>query len=121
MWNPNEIMAKGERTVSNQFRGGWSPSARMLMAGLGTGLFIYGLTKSAPTACILGTLGALMVAEGVSNADLSNVAQKAMDMGMTVGTGGMAGIAGRAASAVANAAGSLGTGSGSHKVAAAAH
>jgi len=121
MWNPGEMVAKGERAVSGQFRGGWSPSARMLMAGLGTGVFIYGLTKSAPTACILGTLGALMVAEGVTNADLSNVAQKAMDVGLSVGTGGMAGVAGRAASAVANAAGSLGNGSRSHGAAAAAH
>ncbi len=103
MWNPNTMIDRGERALTRPLTGGWSPTSRMLMTGLGAGIFIYGLTRSAPLACVLGTLGALMVAEGVTNADLSPVARKAMDVGMNLGTGGMAGMARRAADALAHA------------------
>ena len=108
MLNPNQMLERGERMVSDQFRGGWSPTSRMVMTGLGLGLFVYGLTRSAPVACVLGTLGGLMVAEGVTNADLSNVAQGAMDLGRNAGMGGMTG---GPVGAVMGAASSLGLGS----------
>lgn len=108
MWNPNDMLERGERAVSSQFRGGWSPTSRMLMTGFGLGLFVYGLTRSAPTACVLGTLGGLLVAEGVTNANLSGVAQGAMDLGRNVGMGH---LTGGPVGAAMGAAHSLGLGS----------
>src|SRR5437762_2000619 len=54
------VLVGGKRALQDPLRGGWSPSGRALLTGLGAGLFIYGLTRSAPTACILGTLGAAL-------------------------------------------------------------
>jgi hypothetical protein len=45
-------------------------------------MFLCGLTKSAPTACVLGTVGLALVAEGISNAgieDITHLPQKAAD------------------------------------------
>src|SRR5437899_1989983 len=47
------VLVGGKRALQNPLRGGWSPTGRALLVGTGTGLFIYGLTQSAPTACIL--------------------------------------------------------------------
>jgi hypothetical protein len=69
----------GARALQNPLRGGWSPSGRALMTGLGAGLFAYGLTRHAPTACILGTLGVALAAEGISNVgpgDVRNLAER---------------------------------------------
>src|SRR4051794_31874822 len=51
------VLAGGKRALHNPLRGGWSPSARSLMALAGGGLFLFGLTQEAPTACFLGTAG----------------------------------------------------------------
>jgi hypothetical protein len=71
------VLAGGKRALANPLRGGWSPSGRALMTGIGTGLFAYGLTRSAPTACILGTIGIALAAEGVTNAGLRDISDAA--------------------------------------------
>lgn len=67
------VLAGGRRAPQNPFQGRWSPSARALMGFLGGGLFLYGLTCEAPTACILGTAGLALMAEGVTNAGVEDV------------------------------------------------
>jgi hypothetical protein len=69
------VLAGGKRALSNPLRGGWSPSARALMGLLGGGLFLYGLTQEAPTACLLGTAGLALAAEGATNAGLDDLAR----------------------------------------------
>lgn len=71
------VLVGGKRALENPFQGGWSPSGRALMGGLGAGLFLYGLTRSAPEACILGTLGLAMIAEGATNAGISDIKETA--------------------------------------------
>jgi hypothetical protein len=71
------VLVGGRRALRNPLRGGWSPSGRALLTGLGAGLFVYGLTRSAPTACILGTLGTALVAEGIANAGPSDITDAA--------------------------------------------
>lgn len=89
------VLAGGKRALVNPLRGGWSPSGRALMTGLGMGVFAYGLTRSAPTACILGTIGIALVAEGMTNAgfdDITNAAcgikEKAKNVADSLGMGG---------------------------------
>ncbi|WP_410960003.1 hypothetical protein, partial [Salmonella sp. SAL4434] len=36
------VLVGGRRALANPLRGGWSPSGRALMAGVGAGLFVYG-------------------------------------------------------------------------------
>lgn len=67
------VLVGGRRALQNPLRGGWSPSARALMGMLGGGLFLFGLTRSAPQACILGTIGLGLVAEGISNAGMEDI------------------------------------------------
>jgi hypothetical protein len=88
------VLAGGRRARQNPLRGGWSPSARALMTLLGGGLFLYGLTRRAPTACLLGTAGLALTAEGISNAGLEDirripheVTEKATDLAGRVGLG----------------------------------
>jgi hypothetical protein len=68
------VLVGGRRAVGNPLRGAWSPSARALMGLLGTGMFLYGLTERAPTACILGTVGLALTAEGITNAGIEDIA-----------------------------------------------
>jgi hypothetical protein len=108
------VLAGGKRALQNPLRGGWSPSARALMVAGGAGLFAYGLTCDFPVACVLGTAGLALAAEGVTNAGVSDlacaargVADKARD------------VAGGVADAAGNVAGSLGlTGQTEHGVSA---
>ena len=67
------VLVGGKRALEHPFQGGWSPSARALMTGLGAGFFLYGLTGRAPTACVLGTLGLALAAEGVTNVGVGDV------------------------------------------------
>jgi len=97
------VLAGGKRALTNPLRGGWSPTGRALMTGLGAGLFFYGLTRHAPTACILGTIGCALAAEGITNAGIEditgaagNVAEKAQNI---------AGMAGEAAKSAASSLG----------------
>jgi hypothetical protein len=88
------VLAGGRRALQKPLRGGWSPSARAFMTLLGGGLFLYGLTRRAPTACFLGTAGLALAAEGVSKAGLEEirrisqaVAEKATDLAGRAGLG----------------------------------
>jgi hypothetical protein len=77
------VLVGGKRSLQNPLRGGWSPSARALMTLLGGGLFLYGLTERAPTACVLGCAGLAMAAEGITNAgidDFGRIPQKVAGM-----------------------------------------
>jgi hypothetical protein len=67
------VLAGGKRALQHPFQGGWSPSARALMTGMGAGLFLYGLTRSSPTACIAGTVGLALAAEGLSNMGIRDI------------------------------------------------
>jgi hypothetical protein len=68
------VLVGGKRALSNPFRGGWSPTAHAAMTGLSAGLFLYGLTRSAPTACIAGTVGFALAAEGLTNVGMRDIA-----------------------------------------------
>jgi hypothetical protein len=92
------VLAGGRRALNNPLRGGWSPSARALMGLLGGGLFLYGLTRSAPAACVLGTAGLALAAEGITNAgidDLTRLPQGVAGMADRLGFGGQPQNAGR--------------------------
>jgi hypothetical protein len=69
------VLAGGKQALHNPLRGGWSPTARALMVGAGFGLFVYGLTRDFPAACILGTVGLALTAEGVTNVGLDDFAE----------------------------------------------
>jgi len=68
------VLAGGKRALARPLRGSWSPSGRALMGLLGGGLFAFGMTQDAPTACVLGTIGLALVAEAATNVGLSDVA-----------------------------------------------
>jgi len=67
------VLVGGRRALQHPFTGGWSPSGRALLGMLGGGLFLYGLTKQAPTACVIGTIGLALVAEGITNANIQEI------------------------------------------------
>jgi hypothetical protein len=67
------VLAGGKRALRNPLRGSWSPSARALMVLLGGGVFLYALSRSAPSACVLGSAGLALTAEGVTNAGLDDL------------------------------------------------
>jgi hypothetical protein len=50
---------------------------RALLTGLGAGLFLYGLTRRAPAACLLGTVGCALAAEGLTSASFDDIARVA--------------------------------------------
>ena len=88
------VLTGGKRVLSNPLRGHWSPSARALMGLLGGGMFLYGLKLHFPTACIMGTAGLALAAEGILNADVEeikhlpqNVACAARNVAEKVGLG----------------------------------
>lgn len=74
------VLAGGKRALSNPLRGGWSPSARALMLGLGAGLFLYSLSRNAPTSCIAGTVGAALAAEGFTNVGIRDITHATSDL-----------------------------------------
>lgn len=67
------VLLGGKNALENPFRGGWSPSGRAMLAGLGAGLFLFGLGRRFPTACLASTAGLAMVAEGITNASIDDV------------------------------------------------
>ena len=67
------VLVGGRRAVQNPLRGKWSPAARSLMTLGGCALFLYGLTRTAPTACFLGTAGLALTAEGITNAGIDDI------------------------------------------------
>jgi hypothetical protein len=90
------VLVGGKRGLTNFFQGRWSPTARALMGLAGTGLFAFGLTRRAPEACVLGTVGACLVAEGLANANLADVARVPGQVGQLASdaAGGVAGTLG---------------------------
>ena len=77
------VVTGGKQALKHPWRGHWSPSARALMGLAGAGLFAFGLTREAPMACVLGTLGVALAAEGVVNAsadDLAHLPRQAAGM-----------------------------------------
>jgi len=86
------VLAGGKRALSHPLSGSWSPSARALMGLAGGGLVLYGLTREAPLACVLGSVGLGLLAEGLTNAgvdDFRRLSRQAAE--------GACAVAGRAA------------------------
>jgi hypothetical protein len=82
--NRMQGLAAGDLTVlvggknallGNPLRGSWSPTGRALLGLIGGGLFLSGLTREAPTACILGTVGLGLMIEAASNAGIDDIAE----------------------------------------------
>jgi hypothetical protein len=71
------VLVGGKRALAQPFEGNWSPSARAMMVGVGAGFFAYGLTRQFPEACVLGTIGLGLLAEGVSNLGVRDIARAA--------------------------------------------
>jgi hypothetical protein len=67
------VLVGGKRALSHPLEGGWSPTGRTLLTALGAGVFLFGLTRSAPSACMLGTMGLAMVGEGLTNVGVSDI------------------------------------------------
>ncbi len=88
------VLVGGKRALRKPFRGGWSPAARAAMTGLGAGLFLYGLTRSAPTACIAGTVGFALAAEGLTNLGIGDIRRAAVQARGAVGGWGIGQTAG---------------------------
>jgi hypothetical protein len=67
----------------NPLRGGWSPTGRAMLGAIGGALFLSGLTRQAPTACVLGTAGLGLMIEAATNAgieDISHISRKTAKM-----------------------------------------
>lgn len=65
------------------WHGGWSPSTRLLMGLGGFGLFAWGITQRAPTACVLGTAGLALAAESATNAGIGDVVDRIRELAST--------------------------------------
>jgi len=48
----------------------WAPATRLLAGTIGTALVGYGLTRSFPTACILGTAGLALLGRAITNKEM---------------------------------------------------
>lgn len=59
----------------NPLRGEWSPTGRAVLGLIGGGLFLSGLMREAPTACVLGTVGLGLMIEGATNAGIEDISQ----------------------------------------------
>jgi len=87
--NRMQGLAAGDLTVliggknalrGNPLRGSWSPAGRTLLGLIGGGLFLSGLRREAPTACVLGTVGLGLIIEAATNAgieDITHISSKA--------------------------------------------
>ena len=53
------------------FQRNWSPTTRMLIALGGAAVFAYGLRLRAPWACVVGSAGLGIAAEGISNREIN--------------------------------------------------
>ena len=51
----------------------WSPTARLLAGAAGGALLVYGLGRGFPASCILGTVGAGLLARGVTNTEMKRL------------------------------------------------
>lgn len=71
------VLVGGKRALSHPLQGGWSPAGRTLLTAVGAGMFLFGMTRAAPTACVLGTAGLAMMGEGLTNVGLSDIREAA--------------------------------------------
>jgi hypothetical protein len=70
------VMIGGKNALrGNPLRGAWSPTGRAMLGAIGGGLFLSGLTRKAPTACVLGTAGLGLIIEAATNAGIEDIAQ----------------------------------------------
>jgi len=100
------VLVGGKRALQHPLAGAWSPSARALMTGLGAGLFVLGLTRNFPTACILGTVGAALATEGLTNLGVDDLTSAAGNLAQTAkGAAGNLGFGGQQSTARPMAAG----------------
>jgi len=68
------VLVGGKNALrGNPLRGDWSPVGRVLLGVIGGGLFLSGLTRTAPTACVLGTAGLALMIEGATNAGIEDI------------------------------------------------
>jgi hypothetical protein len=68
------VLVGGKNALrGNPLRGGWSPTGRALLTLLGGGLFLRGLMREAPMACVLGTAGLALMIEGISNTGIEDI------------------------------------------------
>ena len=51
----------------------WSPAARFLVGAAGGALLLYSLRQKFPVACVLGTIGAGLVARGATNTEFKSM------------------------------------------------
>jgi hypothetical protein len=64
----------------NPLRGAWSPAGRAMLGAFGGALFLSGLTRQAPTACVLGTAGLGLMIEAATNAGIEDISQMPQKM-----------------------------------------
>jgi len=70
------VLVGGKNALrGNPLRGGWSPTGRAMLGLIGGGLFLSGLTKEAPTACVLGTVGLGLMIEAATNAGIDDITE----------------------------------------------
>jgi hypothetical protein len=70
------VLVGGKNALrGNPLRGDWSPTGRAMLGAIGGALFLSGLTREAPTACILGTAGLGLMIEAATNAGIEDITQ----------------------------------------------
>ena len=62
-------------------QGNWSPTTRFLVGMGGGALTVFGLTRSAPLACIVGTVGLALIASGLTNTTFRDVVDETRHLG----------------------------------------
>jgi hypothetical protein len=68
------VLVGGKNALrGNPLRGDWSPTGRALLGVIGGGLFLSGLMRDAPMACVLGTAGLALMIEGATNAGIEDI------------------------------------------------
>jgi|SRR5579884_240693 len=70
------VLVGGKNALrGNPLQGDWSPTGRAILGAIGGALFLSGLTREAPTACILGTAGLGLMIEAATNAGIEDITQ----------------------------------------------
>ena len=70
------ILVGGKNSLRrNPLRGSWSPTGRALVGAIGGALFLGGMMRKAPTACLLGTAGLGLIMEAATNAGIEDISQ----------------------------------------------
>ncbi|HYT95361.1 MAG TPA: hypothetical protein VEL76_41970 [Gemmataceae bacterium] len=69
----HHTMSSGGDFLAGLMEGNWSPRTRLFLGLAGGGLLAYGLTRRAPTACILGSIGLALLAESAFNVGVKDL------------------------------------------------